>query len=211
MSIISLNNIDKSFDKHVIFKNFNLEVDQGDYIAIMGESGKGKTTLLNIIGLLEKPDKGDVVIKGIKNPKFGSRSGIHLLRNDISYLFQNFGLMDSDTVKNNLKVSTHFKKLKRSEENQAIQNALQSVGLEGFESQKVFQLSGGEQQRVALAKIMLKDSDIILADEPTGSLDDDNKDHIMNILTDLNHQGKTIIVVTHDSNVANRCNKTIHL
>lgn len=211
MSVISLKNINKSFGDHVIFKDYSLDIEQGDYLAIMGESGKGKTTLLNIIGLLEKPDNGTLKIKEIENPRFGSKKGIKLLRNNISYLFQNFGLMDSETVKENLKVSTRFKNLKKSEENQKISEVLKQVGLEGFEKRKVFELSGGEQQRVALAKIILKDSDIILADEPTGSLDAENRDHVMNILSELNTKNKTIIIVTHDPAVSDMCDKVINL
>ncbi|HHZ06366.1 MAG TPA: putative bacteriocin export ABC transporter [Clostridiales bacterium] len=207
MSIVTLSNINKSFGDHVIFKNFNLEIKENDFVSIMGNSGTGKTTLLNIIGLLEKPDSGTVEIAGIKNATFDGAKGLQLRRNTISYLFQNYGLVDSETVNYNLKIATKFLKYSKAEERSKIEDTLQTVGLGGFINKKVYQLSGGEQQRVAIAKLLLKPSKLLLADEPTGSLDATNRDAILDMLKLLNNQGKTIIVVTHDS-VVNSCAKT---
>lgn len=209
MKQIILKNIIKKFGDRVIFNDFSLEVEKGDFLSIMGESGKGKTTLLNIIGMLEKPDSGEVIINGNKNLSFSSHKAILLRRYSISYLFQNYGLIDTDTVLNNLKVVTKYKKLK--DERNVILNVLNQVGLNGMEKRKVFTLSGGEQQRVALAKIILKSPQIILADEPTGSLDWNNRDYVLDILRNLNKEGKTVIVVTHDPCVEKCAKKHLYL
>lgn len=201
MSIVSLKNINKKFDNKVIFKDFNLEVDEGEFLCIKGVSGAGKSTLLNIIGMLEKPDSGTLEIDGIKNPRFNSAKGIGLLRNTISYLFQNYGLIEEETVIYNLKVATHYLHYNKEERNKKIAEALEKVGLMGYEKKKVYQLSGGEQQRVAMAKILLKPSKLVLADEPTGSLDGANRDEILGLLQEMNKSGRTIIVVTHDPQV----------
>jgi putative ABC transport system ATP-binding protein len=124
-----------------------------------------------------------------------------LRRYDISYLFQNYGLVDAETVAENVQIATRFKKFSKREEKAAIAAALEKLGLQGFESKKVYTLSGGEQQRVALAKVLVKSPAIILADEPTGSLDAGNRDYIMQMLQALNDEGKTIVVVSHDPKV----------
>jgi putative ABC transport system ATP-binding protein len=160
-----------------------------------------------MMGLLEKPDSGDVTICGIKNPTFISNKTKDLRRNKLSYLFQNYGLVDTDTVEQNLSYVLKHKNYTKKQKGSEMQDALRKVGLDGFLKRKIFTLSGGEQQRVALAKIILKDPEIILADEPTGSLDPANRNYVLNILKMLNESGKTIVVVTHDMEVAN-CAKT---
>jgi putative ABC transport system ATP-binding protein len=126
-------------------------------------------------------------------------------------LFQNYGLIDAESVFENVRIVTRFKKLSKKEERKAIADALEKLGLAGFESKKVFTLSGGEQQRVALAKILIKSPGIILADEPTGSLDEDNRDYVMRILQDLNEEGKTIVVVSHDPQVTQCAKSHLHI
>lgn len=211
MGIIELKNICKKFDNKIIFDNYSLTVEEGEFVSIMGKSGKGKTTLLNIIGMLENPDEGSIKICGVENPHFNSQKGIKLLRNDISYLFQNYGLIDAETVEYNLKVAVKFLKLSNKEKQDKIKAVLEKVGLNGFEKKKIYQLSGGEQQRVAVAKLFLKPSKIILADEPTGSLDFENEQIIMKMLQELNSQGRTIVVVTHSKNVMTYATRNIVL
>ncbi len=211
MKVLTLKDITKQYGDKIILHNFNLEVEQGEFVCIMGSSGSGKSTLLNIMGLLEKPTLGDINILGVNNPILNSRATTKLLRNNISYLFQNYGLVDYESVIYNLKLATHFLKLNRQEEEKRIREALQVVGLEGFEKEKVFCLSGGEQQRVALAKIILKPSQIILADEPTGSLDSQNRDAVLNLLKKINDEGKTVIVVSHDNMMENYAMRKISL
>ena len=205
--MITLNNISKKYNEKNIVRNFNLKINKGEYISIVGESGSGKTTLLNIIGLLEKQTSGDIVVMGIKNPT--SKELTKLQREFYGYVFQNYALIEEDSVQTNLKLALKYNKVidKQAE----INRALKLVGLEGYNKKKVFELSGGEQQRLALARIMLKKCEIILADEPTGNLDNKNRDIVFNILKDLNKQGKTIVIVTHDNYIANKCDKIIKL
>ena len=179
-------------------------------VAIMGKSGKGKTTLLNIIGLLEDYQSGEVIIDG-QSITYGSLDAMLALRYQISYLFQNFALIDTMSVEDNLKIALEYSSLTKKEKELAIKEALKSVGLSGKEKSKVHTLSGGQQQRVAMARIILKDSPIILCDEPTGSLDHDNAMIIMKLLMQLRNQGKTIIIVTHDSSIAQLCDTVINL
>ncbi len=204
MADIILSNISKRFGDKILFENFSLKIEQGEFISVMGESGAGKTTLLNMMGLLDRPDSGTIVLCGQKNPKFSSRTAINLRRRHISYLFQNYGLIDTETVESNMRIATHFKSVSKKKERCLIADALAQVGLHGYEGRKVYTLSGGEQQRVALAKVIAKSPQIIFADEPTGSLDERNRDYVLEILQELNYQGKTIVVVTHDPHV-NEC------
>ena len=205
--MITLNNISKKYNEKNIVRNFNLKINKGEFISIVGESGSGKTTLLNIIGLLEKQTSGDIVVMGIKNPT--SKELTKLQREFYGYVFQNYALIEEDSVQTNLKLALKYNKVidKQAE----INRALKLVGLEGYNKKKVFELSGGEQQRLALARIMLKKCEIILADEPTGNLYNKNRDIVFNILKDLNKQGKTIVIVTHDNYIANKCDKIIKL
>ena len=204
MNDITLTNIEKKFGDKILFHDFSLAIERGEFLAIMGESGAGKTTLLNIMGLLEKPDSGAVTICGQKNPAFSSRSAVELRRHRISYLFQNYGLVDTETVENNMRTATHFKRIGKKEERRLIAEALEQAGLKGYEKRKVYTLSGGEQQRVALAKVIAKSPQIIFADEPTGSLDEHNRNDVLALLKEFHRRGKTIVVVTHDPYV-NAC------
>lgn len=209
MTEIELHNLSKSYGQKVLFNNFNLRVESGEMIAIMGESGKGKSTLLNMIGLLESQDNGDIMIHGCKNPGISSRKTTLLQRNIIGYLFQNFALVDNMTVGQNLDIALQYAKVEDKQTAKA--EALREVGLPNIMDQKIFTLSGGEQQRVAIARLMLKPCQLILADEPTGSLDARNRDAVSKLLCDLNAQGKTVLIVTHDKNVADICQRTIQL
>ena len=176
MADIILSNICKRFGEKTLFENFSLKIERGEFLSIMGESGAGKTTLLNMMGLLDRPDSGTVVLCGQENPAFSSRTAVNLRRRHISYLFQNYGLIDTETVENNMRIATHFKSISKKKERRLIADALEQVGLQGYEKRKVYTLSGGEQQRVALAKVIAKSPQIIFADEPTGSLDECNRE-----------------------------------
>ncbi|ARO59388.1 Macrolide export ATP-binding/permease protein MacB [Bacillus cereus] len=201
--MIELVNINKKFGNKVVLKDFSLKIEDTDFIAIVGESGKGKTTLLNIIGLLEQSDSGDIIIEEQMNPN--KKQTLLLQREKLAYLFQNYALMENETVEKNLLIALEYQK--NIDKRKIIKEALQKVNLPNYEKKKIFELSGGEQQRIALARILIKKCDYILADEPTGNLDNNNRDLVFNILKDLNEDGKTIIFVTHDMELASRAKK----
>ncbi|MGE1218353.1 bacteriocin ABC transporter ATP-binding protein [Bacillus toyonensis] len=206
---IELKNISKKYENKQVLDNFNLVVNKGEMMAITGQSGTGKSTLLNIVGLLEEPDCGDVIIQGIENAWKSEKKQIELFRYTIGYLFQNYALIDNETVSKNLDVALEYVKLPNKDDKK--KEVLEKVGLLDKLNSKIYQLSGGEQQRIALARIMLKKNDIILADEPTGSLDEVNRDQVLSILKSLNNEGKTILIVTHDPEVSKICTNVVTL
>ena len=175
--MITIENLCKAYNDKILFKNFHLEIPDSRFLVISGESGCGKSTLLNMIGGIETPDKGSIIVNGFDVAKKGKKQ--KYFKEVVGFLFQNFALLENKTVKENL----------------------EKVGLQKVINKKVYQLSGGEQQRVALARLMLKKCSIVLADEPTGSLDKKNSEIVMNILHELSEQGKTVIVVTHSEEI----------
>ncbi|MBD5143764.1 MAG: ABC transporter ATP-binding protein [Ruminococcus sp.] len=202
--MIELKNISKKFGQHVLFENYNLIINDNEFVMITGNSGCGKTTLMNMMGSLEKIDSGEILVNGIDITK--RKNQLKYLRDNVGFLFQNYGLVENKTVKENLNIIG-----KKSRNHISIENALQAVGLADKINQYVYTLSGGEQQRVALARLLYKKCDIIFADEPTGSLDKNNAIQVMEILKKFNQQGKTIIMVTHDISLVSYATKTIEL
>ncbi|MET1172356.1 MULTISPECIES: ABC transporter ATP-binding protein [Paenibacillus] len=209
--VYALHNVSKSYSTNHIISNLNLNILHGQMVAIVGKSGSGKSTLLNMLGMLEKPDEGSIKFYDEDILKIGRKRRTHVLRNQISYLFQNYALIENDRVDGNLEVALAYSRKSKKEKQDLKMEALRKVGLNIPLNKKVYELSGGEQQRVALARILLKPCDVILADEPTGSLDAINRDFVVNMLTALNRQGKTIVVVTHDDIVAEHCEQIIEL
>lgn len=207
MSIVKLKNISKSYYQHNVFHDFNLEIDEGEFIIISGKSGSGKSTLCNIIGLLDKPDQGKVFIKDQEIDYKDSKIA-KLLSKNISYLFQNFALIDNKTVGYNLELVYPSKK-ERKNNRKLIEEKLLEVGMEGTYDKYIYECSGGQQQRVAIARLLLKQGDIIIYDEPTGSLDEENKMLVMNLICDLHKKGKTIIMVTHDKTLYSYAKRVI--
>lgn len=178
---IILKNVSKKFGHHQVLDCVNLTITKGEITTIFGPSGSGKSTLLNIIGLVDTADEGSITIFGEKIPRVNSFMATQWRRKKLDYLFQNFGLIDDISVKKNLDISLKYKKMSNKEKKIKQLSALQEVGLDAkFITKKIYNLSGGEQQRVAIAKSILKDTDIILADEPTGSLDDENNSPFIN-------------------------------
>lgn len=211
MSIVELKNIMKTFDKRTILEDFDLNIKEGEMLAILGPSGKGKTTLLNIIGLITKMDKGDLKLFDYINPPIHSKLATLLRRDKIGYLFQNYGLVDDETVLWNLSLALTYKKLKKKEKLERINTRLADFGMLELRDKKVYQLSGGEQQRVAIIRLILQEANLILADEPTASLDSENEIKILNHLKTLNEQGKTIVVVTHNKNILPYFSRVVNL
>ena len=175
--MIIIRGLNKAFGEKIIFSNFNLEIPDGSFVVISGDSGSGKSTLLNMIGGIEKPDSGSIIIEGLNITRLKNKNSF--FADTVGFLFQNFALLENKTVK----------------------EALNRVGLSKEVNKKVYQLSGGEQQRVALARLMMKKCSVVLADEPTGSLDKKNRDIVMRLLHELNEEGKTVIIVTHDQGI----------
>ena len=210
MNIVEISDLRKAFGDHRVFDGFDLTIAQGSMVAIVGASGSGKSTLLNIIGLLDKPTQGTVSLFGQANVRPTSRKAILLLRHKIAYLFQNYALLDNETVEKNLRLALRYKREpgKRKDE---IEQALSIVGLSGFQGRKVYSLSGGEQQRAAMARVILKPCELILADEPTGNLDDDNAEEIFSILRRMKAEGKTVVVATHSSEALKHFDKVVNL
>ena len=197
-------NISKRFDDLILFEKFNFKINDGDFVCFSGASGTGKTTLLNIIGLLEPINDGELVING--KIYTTNREKLEYYRSEVGFLFQNFALIESKTVEQNLKIIS-----KKNRTDYTIFEVLEKVGLQDKLHNKVYTLSGGEQQRIALARLFLKKCNIILADEPTGSLDSKNAKIVMKILFDLNREGKTVIIVTHDETIKKMARKVIKL
>jgi len=205
--MIKLSNVSKGFKERYILSNFSLTVEKGEFVSIVGKSGSGKTTLLNLIGLIEKPDKGHIEIEGenILNPK----SIMNLRRYTFGYIFQNYALLNDQSVKDNLTISQAYSK--KTNDDLYI-SALEQVGLDkSYLFKRIYELSGGEQQRIAIARIIIKPCDIILADEPTGNLDDFNKNIVLSLFKKLQKDGKTIICVTHDNEIAQQSDRIITL
>lgn len=211
MSIIKLSDIVKKYHNKIVLNKLSLEIKENELVAITGNSGCGKSTLLNIIGLIEPFNEGTLIIDGEKNIKPNSSMANKFLREKISYLFQNFALVDNETVNYNLELALKYNCRGKKVKAERISEALSFVGLSGYEDRYIYELSGGEQQRIAVARILLKPSKIILADEPTGSLDEENRDIILSLLQDLNKKGKTVIIVTHDKHVSSKCTRIINL
>ena len=208
--MIELQHIWKQFGSRIIFSDLNLNFQSGIVYALIGDSGCGKTTLLNMLAKLETFDKGEIVYKGkslnsLKNEEF--------YRNELGYLFQNFGLLESQTIRENLELGLIGKKKnKKQEKERLLLQALQAVRLDYLSlNQKIYELSGGEAQRVALAKIILKNPPLILADEPTASLDPKNSKEIMEILLELRNANRTIIIATHNPSIWKMADQVIHL
>lgn len=208
---IELNHIVKAYGARKIFQDLNISIEKGELVAIVGKSGEGKTTLLNIIGGIEPFDSGELIVQGIKNPAVDKASGIRLLRSEVSFLFQNFALIDECSVDKNLDLALKYVKQDRARKEKQKEDVLEKVGLIGYRNRPVYELSGGEQQRVAIARVMLKPTSILLADEPTGSLDIENRNLVISLLKDLNSQGITVVIVTHDEWVAACCSRTIRI
>lgn len=201
--MIEIKNISKKMGNKQLYQNFSINIPDQSFVVITGESGCGKTTLLNMIGGIEAINSGEILINGKSVKSYPKR---YLFREEIGFLFQNFALVEYMTVKQNLSMV-----LDKNKANLSIKEVLKKVGLEGMENKKVYQLSGGEQQRVALARLMLKKCNVILADEPTGSLDEKNSAVVMEQLHYLNEQGKTIVMVTHNMKFVKEATMIINL
>lgn len=206
--MIELKNISKSFGSKVLFNDFSLTINDGQSVVITGKSGSGKSTLLNILSLIEKIDSGEIFWNKRKIDKIDNKEIEKIRRYQIGYLFQNYGLIEEETVLDNLKLASYYSENKK---NIDYKNILNQMELDINLDDKIYILSGGEQQRVALARLLIKPCDIVFADEPTGNLDKVNSNKILDKLFEINKNGKTLVVVTHDLSIVDRFDKHIEL
>ena len=212
MSAVEVKNVTKRFGARTIFQDISFSVEDGELVALIGPSGCGKSTLLNMIGTLESVDRGDIWIYGKRLPEINSRKATSLRRNMINYLFQSYALINDMTVYQNLSLSMRFLNIRQKEKEARIHRILQTVGLSRLENAMVNTLSGGEQQRVALARTMLKPGRLILADEPTGALDAMAAERSFSLIKGLCQKyHRTVIMVTHSLDLAQRTDRVVDL
>jgi putative ABC transport system ATP-binding protein len=208
--MISVNGIAKTFGDRTLWSDLSLTLDKGQMLAVVGPSGSGKSTLLNCLGLLEGVDSGEIIIGGKDITRFGSGAQRRFRRDTLGYLFQNYALIDNATVAFNLSVAIGASG-GRSHRRDTFDTVLKRVGLSGRANEMVYRLSGGEQQRVALARLLVKKPALVLADEPTGALDSDNASMVIDILRQMAEQGCAIALATHNAEVESSCDKTLRV
>ena len=211
--IIKLNNISRHYfmggETIRALDGVDLSVGSNEYIAIVGTSGSGKSTLMNIIGCLDKPTGGDYELNGTRVSKLGDSELSHARNRDIGFIFQSFNLLPRATALGNVIQPLIYSGIPRTERKERALTALEKVGLHGREDHLPNQLSGGQRQRVAIARALVTNPAIILADEPTGNLDSSTTTEIMALFDDLIEKGHTIVIVTHEADIANHCKRVI--
>lgn len=213
--IIKTENLTKKFRTSEVettaVNNLNLEVEKGEFVAIMGPSGCGKTTLLNILGLLDTPTEGRYLLNGTDVSTMNEKERTCLRRGKVGFVFQSFNLIDELTVYENIELPLTYMKIKASERKERVTEIMRRMEISHRAKHFPHQLSGGQQQRVAIARAVVSNPDLILADEPTGNLDSKNGKEVMNILTELNQAGTTIVMVTHSLRDAEYAGRTINM
>jgi putative ABC transport system ATP-binding protein len=189
----------------------NLDVQKGEFVAIMGPSGCGKSTLLNIVGLLDNPTGGELYFDGAEVSKFKERQRTSLRRGNIGFVFQSFNLIDELTVYENVELPLLYMKVSSSQRKTMVNEVLDRMKISHRKKHFPQQLSGGQQQRVAISRAVVTKPKLILADEPTGNLDSANGEEVMNLLTELNKDGTTIVMVTHSPSDADKAHRIVQL
>ena len=213
--ILNLQNIYKDYkqDKLVVpvLKNVSLQVEEGEYVAIMGPSGSGKTTLMNIVGCLDRPTEGTYELAGedVLSLKDKELSSVRL--NGIGFVFQSFQLMPRESALDNVTLPLSYAGVKKKERKERAHKALERVGLGDRTEFRPSQLSGGQKQRVAIARAIVNNPKILLADEPTGALDSKSGKQVMELFQRLNDEGVTIVMITHDVNIARQAKRVVHI
>ncbi|WP_138338489.1 MULTISPECIES: ATP-binding cassette domain-containing protein [Streptococcus] len=212
MPTISVRQLSKYYGTKRVIENISFDISDREFVALIGPSGSGKSTLLNLIGLLETVDEGTITIDGEILPQVNSKKATHLRRNVLNYLFQSNALIPNESVGDNLMLALHYTNLTKEEKDKKIKTVLSKVHMESFLESRINELSGGEQQRIAIARAILKPGELILADEPTGSLDPQMAQTAFELLKLLRDEyGKTIILVTHNMYQAQQCDRIIDL
>jgi len=214
-TIIEMKNIRKNFGKKdakvEALRGMDISINEGEMVAIMGKSGSGKSTLLNIIGGMMSMDEGEYIYKG-KPVDFSSQKALcRFRRNEIGFVVQYFALVDDMNVYNNVAMPLRYQGMSAKKIKSLVNEALDELGISDKAKAYPYELSGGQQQRVAIARAIVKSPGVILADEPTGALDEATSESVQDIFRDLKEKGKTIIIVTHDPKVAEKCERVIYI
>jgi putative ABC transport system ATP-binding protein len=213
--MIKIENLCKSFRTEEIetiaLNNVSLEVKDGEFLAVMGPSGCGKSTLLNILGLLDNPTSGQYWLDEVEVGKLKERERTRTRKGKIGFVFQSFNLIDELNVAENIELPLTYLNIKASERKERVRQIMKRMNISHRAGHFPQQLSGGQQQRVAIARAVISNPKLILADEPTGNLDSKNGEEVMNLLTELNREGTTIVMVTHNKHDATFAQRTINL
>lgn len=194
-----------------VLRGVNMEVESGELVSIMGASGSGKSTLLNIIGILDDYDDGDYTLDGREIGKLSETAAAELRNRHIGFVFQSFNLLNFKNAAENVALPLYYQGVRRRKRNAIAMEYLDKVGLLDWADHLPSEMSGGERQRVAIARALIAEPSIILADEPTGALDSTTSSEVMQILKELNGTGKTILIVTHESEIAAQTNRVINI
>ncbi|MDA8433908.1 MAG: ABC transporter ATP-binding protein [Nitrospiraceae bacterium] len=207
--MIELHDVEKYYGKNAVLKGVDLEVAKGEFVAVAGSSGSGKSTLLNLIGGMDRPEKGRIVVQGAEISSYPDEKLTLYRKRGIGFVFQFFNLLPNITVFENVRIPLLLNGVGETER---VSLFLARIGLEGKESRYPHELSGGEQQRVAIARALVHDPAIILADEPTGSLDSRTGEAIMGLMKQLiREEAKTIVLVTHEEYVSRHADRTVRI
>ena len=213
--MITITDLEKYYSteevKTVALNKLSFNVQEGEFVAVMGPSGCGKSTLLNILGLLDDPDGGSFVFNGIEVAGFNERKRANLRKHNIGFVFQSFNLIDELTVFENVELPLIYTGVKGTERKERVEAVLEKMQIMHRRKHFPQQLSGGQQQRVAVARAVVNNPKLILADEPTGNLDSSNGNEVMDLLTELNEAGTTIIMVTHSEHDAKYSHRIIRM
>lgn len=213
--MLKIENLHKSYDtgknKLHVLKGINLEIGQGEFVSIMGSSGSGKSTLLNIIGILDEKDSGIYELDGIPIEHLNETKAAEYRSRFLGFVFQSFNLIGYKTALENVALPLYYQNVSRKERNRKAMAYLEKVGLAPWANHYPNELSGGQKQRVAIARALITEPKVILADEPTGALDSKTTHDIMKLLQEINNEGKTIIIVTHEPDVAAQTKRNVIL
>lgn len=216
MLLVHLSNINKIYKiskdlKFQALKNIDLSIKSGEFVAIMGPSGSGKSTLMNILGLLDRPTQGSYELEGEDVARLSEKVLAKIRNKKIGFVFQQFNLLNRTSILDNVALPLIYAGIDKEERIEKAKRALDQVGLSDKLQSRPNQLSGGQQQRAAIARALVTDPQIILADEPTGNLDTKTGQQIIEIFHKLNNYGKTIILITHELDIAKQAKRTIHV
>lgn len=213
--MLILKNIHKSYPtgdtKLHVLKGIDLHITEGEFVSIMGSSGSGKSTLLNVLGILDNYDEGEYYLNKTLAKDMTENQAAGFRNHTIGFVFQSFNLISFKTALENVALPLYYQGVKRKKRNEIAMNYLDKVGLGPWADHYPNQLSGGQKQRVAIARALITSPKIILADEPTGALDTKTSYEVMDLLEDINNQGITVIIVTHEQDIADKTRKVIHL